>query len=396
MAETLPAHGPSQEVARLYVLHGYHVLDTPTEARFDRVTRLLARELEVPIALITLVDAERQWFKSRLGLDAESTPREFAFCAHAIASDELLVVEDAHQDQRFVHNPLVQGAPNIRFYAGAPLLAPGGHRLGTLCAIDRRPRSLTREQRELLRELSEHVMDLLELRRLASLRSDVEETIQALAYDLRPSLHQVNTFADLVQNDPDSQLGAKSAKHLQLVQDVSIRIRKRLDAVRDFLKASETHETQPIQTEALVNEIVTKLEEPIQAQAAQVQVGALPAVLGRRSQVEALFRHLIDNALKYAGPGPVRVTVRATASRDRVRFEVTDNGPGIPDGQRARALRLFQRLHTGEVPGVGAGLSLCRRIVESSGGRLLIDSAPEGGAAIRFTLPAARSLPQSA
>jgi signal transduction histidine kinase len=407
MAETHASHRPSvearglareqgseqsHEAARLYVLHGYQVLDTPAEARFDRVTRLLARELEVPIALISLVDAERQWFKSRLGLDAESTPREFAFCAHAIASDDVMVVEDARLDQRFVHNPLVEGAPHIRFYAGAPLLAPGGNRLGTLCAIDSRPRSLNREQRELLRELSEHVMDLLELRRLGSLRNDVEETVQALAYDLRPSLHQVATFAELVQNDPSSQLGPKSQKHLRLVQDVSERIRMRLEAVRDFLKSSEPQEAQPIQTGRLVAEVVTKLEEPIAAKRAEVLVEPLAPVLGQRAQVEALFSHLLDNALKYAGPGPVRVVVRCAQQGDRVLFEVADNGPGIPNGQRGRALRLFQRLHSGEVPGVGAGLSLCRRIVESSGGRLLIDSAAEGGAAIRFSLPAAGSL----
>lgn len=192
-AEALSESRPSQEAARLYALHGYHVLDTPAEARFDRITRLLAKELEVPMALISLVDAERQWFKSRIGLDADGTPREVAFCAHAIQSDDVLVVEDAHEDQRFAHNPLVQGAPHIRFYAGAPLVTPGGQRLGTLCAIDRRPRSLSPEQRNLMRELSDHVMDLLEMRRLSALRNDVEETIQALAYDLRPSLHQVRT-----------------------------------------------------------------------------------------------------------------------------------------------------------------------------------------------------------
>ncbi|MEQ9643214.1 MAG: diguanylate cyclase [Alphaproteobacteria bacterium] len=158
---------PSNESARLACLRDYRVLDTAPEEAFDRVTRLAAGILGVPISLVSLVDADRQWFKSRVGLDATETPRDFAFCAHAICDHEVMEVPDARRDDRFCDNPLVTGAPHIRFYAGAPLETADGHRLGTLCAIDTEPRQLDSDQKQQLHDLASIVIDELELRHLA-------------------------------------------------------------------------------------------------------------------------------------------------------------------------------------------------------------------------------------
>ncbi len=133
---------PDNEAARLAALHELLILDTPPEERFDKIARFAADEFDMPIVLVTLVDAERQWFKARVGTQVCETGRDVSFCAHAILHDEIMVVEDALQDPRFADNPLVTGAPHIRFYAGAPLALPSGLRLGTLCLIDRRPRTL--------------------------------------------------------------------------------------------------------------------------------------------------------------------------------------------------------------------------------------------------------------
>jgi diguanylate cyclase (GGDEF)-like protein/PAS domain S-box-containing protein len=157
------------EQARLALLHRLKLLDSDPEPVFDHITRLLSKALDVPIALVTLVDDQRQWFKSAVGLQLRETPREQAFCAHAIQGSELLVIEDAQGDARFAGNPLVTGEPNIRFYAGMPLLTREGHALGTLCAIDRRPRVLSADQAQMLGDLAQLVSRELHLREAALL-----------------------------------------------------------------------------------------------------------------------------------------------------------------------------------------------------------------------------------
>lgn len=157
------------EQVRLRLLRALNLLDTEPEPEFDRITRLLARALDVPIALVSLIDEHRQWFKSSYGLEIRETPREIAFCDHAIRQQGPLIVNDARRDARFACNPLVLEAPNIRFYAGIPLRTGDGHALGTLCAIDSRPRELTEEQRQILADLAELVMREIRLREAALL-----------------------------------------------------------------------------------------------------------------------------------------------------------------------------------------------------------------------------------
>lgn len=137
-----PAPIPADEADRLTALRELLLLDTPPEERYDRLARFAAEQLNVPIALLTLVDGQRQWFKSRIGLEVAETARDISFCGHAIMKSELFVIEDASVDPRFFDNPLVTGAPNIRFYAGAPLQDIRGHNIGTLCVIDTKPRKL--------------------------------------------------------------------------------------------------------------------------------------------------------------------------------------------------------------------------------------------------------------
>ncbi len=148
---------PADEDARLATLQSLGILDTQPEERFDRLTRMAKRLFGVPIALVSLVDNQRQWFKSVQGLAVSETPRDISFCGHAILGDEILVVPDAAIDQRFADNPLVAGSPDIRFYAGCPLKAADGSSLGTLCIIDQQPRSMATDDLELLQDLASMV-----------------------------------------------------------------------------------------------------------------------------------------------------------------------------------------------------------------------------------------------
>lgn len=160
---------PANELQRLRELERYGVIDSPSDEHFERIVELASLIFAVPITAISLVEQHRQWFLCNLGLEASETPRDQAFCAHAIATDGVMVVPDATADPRFRSNPLVTAAPHIRFYAGAPLHSPEGHNLGTLCVIDRKPRQITAQQERQLALLAQMVMHEIELRRQARL-----------------------------------------------------------------------------------------------------------------------------------------------------------------------------------------------------------------------------------
>ena len=171
MGETTAVDGREQR--RIQVLESYKILDTAPEAAFDDIVTIASEICQVPMALISLVDSKRQWFKAALGLEVSETPREIAFCAHAIKQESMLEVRDATQDPRFATNPLVTGNPNLRFYAGTPLLSPGGEALGTLCVLDTQPRTLSARQQAALQALGRQVMSQLEYRKsLVQQRAD--------------------------------------------------------------------------------------------------------------------------------------------------------------------------------------------------------------------------------
>ena len=169
---------PVDESTRLTALLSADLLDTPAEDVYDEIVRAAAELCGAPISLVSLIDADRQWFKAKVGIEAEETPRDLAFCAHAICANGLMEVPDAHHDARFVDNPLVVEDPRIRFYAGVPLQSPAGYSYGTLCVIDTVPRTLTREQRQGLERLARQVTVLIELRRTVN---DLRDACRALS-----------------------------------------------------------------------------------------------------------------------------------------------------------------------------------------------------------------------
>ena len=251
----------TNENARLSDLRSYKILDTDPEKSFDDLTLLASYICQTPIALITLIDADRQWFKSRVGVSIAQTPREVAFCARAIEHSDLLIVPDATKDKRFKENPLVVSEPRIRFYAGAPFRSSGGYALGTLCVIDRVPRQLTGEQQKALRALSRQVQGQLELRRnLIELRIALTERDKAeqerdrAMEELRQTLGHVQRLSGLIPACSTCRLDVTIPADVNAISPVVDGV---LQIARE-MKCAEGHEDEVeiALREALANAII--------------------------------------------------------------------------------------------------------------------------------------------
>jgi len=228
--------------ARMAALDRYDVLDTPPEESFDRITRLVAEWLDVPIALVTLIDDKRQWFKACLGVDFLETDLEQSFCVHNMDEDVLMVVEDATADPWFADNPLVTGEPGIRFYAGAPLVSPDGYVLGSLCAIDTRPRVAADMKLEVLRDLASLVVDELELR----VKNEA----------LKERNRQVRTLTRQLQQADESDRSQLSHLLQEEVQQV-------LQAARMKLENASRHDSIAADARDRLADVSTNLDDAI-------------------------------------------------------------------------------------------------------------------------------------
>ncbi len=401
---------PVNEQERLAALRRYDILDTPTEQAFDDLTQLTSYICDVPIALVSLIDANRQWFKSRVGLGATETPRDLAFCAHAILQDGLFIVPDATKDERFHDNPLVAEDPSIRFYAGAPLVTPDGFSLGTLCAIDRKPRELSKEQAEALRALGRRVVAELELRqrnnelRLAHAKLAIQskkleqsnEELQVFAHvashDLQEPLRTITGFMQLLLARNATKLDAESKEYVDFAFTGASRMSV---LIRDMLKytkvGNEPRVDDIVSMKDITSAALSNLHAAIQDSGAKVELGDLPDVRGDPSRISQLMQNLIGNAIKFRkkDEAPV-IEVAAKKDKDMWRFSVRDNGIGIDPKQQKKVFEVFSRLHNQDkYEGSGIGLSICQRVVEQHGGRIWVESEPGSGSTFFFTLPTA-------
>ena len=238
----MKAPTPQNEPERLAALDRYGILDTPREAEFDGITRLVARLCDVPFAVINLIAEGRQWFKAEIGFGVRETPLESSFCAHAILQEELFVVPDTTKDERFDGNPLVTGEPNLRFYAGSLLKSDDGFPLGTLCVLDTEPRTLSAEQVDALEVLSEQVMKLLELRRQLALQADLtrqlnealetrERILAVVSHDLRSPLGTVVMTAEMLREISDDPEVGRAADRLDRASGT---MRRLVDDLLDY------------------------------------------------------------------------------------------------------------------------------------------------------------------
>jgi signal transduction histidine kinase len=386
---------PFNEQARLEALQRYRILDTSPEEAFDDLVHTAALVCRTPISLVSLVDSTRQWFKARTGLAVPELPRESAFCAHAIMGSDVLVVPDTYLDPRFAANPLVVGDPYIRFYAGAPIITLEGLGLGTLCVIDRAPRTIGPEETRALRGLARQVMLQLELRRMLL---DFDERTRELdaftfsvAHDLRTPLRGIRGLAEIVLADYSHRsLNRTGTDLIGRMKDAAGRLDALIEGLLAYARASRQQLTlEPVQLGPFLVQLLEELAPELQARRAVVQVqGDLPRVRAHPLALRQILANLLSNAAKFVSPDvPPRISVTAVEQDGKVVVNIADNGIGMGPDLQARIFQPFIRAEA-SYPGVGLGLSVVRSAVERMGGRVGVDSQPGKGSRFWFELPA--------
>lgn len=424
---SIPAALPLDEARRLQALQDLELLDSLPEQAFDDLAELAKAICQVPIALVSLIDVDRQWFKACVGLDASQTPRDEAFCAHAILTpDELMVVPNAELDPRFATNPLVLHAPYIRFYAGAPIISPSGHPLGTLCVIDQTPRDLSAEQYSALQALARQVGVLLGLRE-AQLQREKEnlllsrQVIEALADDLAvhaPLRHgqriaTVGQLASGIAHDFNNTLQAINST-LQLIDRRAERpadikhlvglgqraVTHAAELVARLQSFARVDNRQP-QRFCVVERVASGCDLYSRLIGPQIDLGldlcAAPLALeADATQLEAALLNLLVNARDaLAGPGEIVIgvseqQVSGDAELDDgeyIRLSVRDNGPGMPAEVAERAFEPFFTTKAGG-DGTGLGLAQVYAFASKTGGTARVSSAPGQGTELVLWLKA--------
>ncbi len=395
---------PANEAERLAALHALKVLDTPAEARFDRITRVAQRHFDVPIALVSLVDEGRQWFKSCQGLDATETSRDISFCGHAILNDAILIVPDATEDPRFADNPLVTGSPNIRFYAGTPLHAPGGERVGTLCVIDTQRRAFGAGDIAMLRDLADCVEE--ELARTAMLaQAEAANAAKSMflanmSHEIRSPLNAILGLAYLLEL---TSLDGDARELVRKIRNSGNMLLGSINAILDISKIEAGQlklEQAPFDLETIVDNVATTLGASIGEKDIELIIAPLPAgvrgIVGDATRLQAVLINLVNNAAKFTQAGSIVVGIESLSRADGsdwLRFSVRDTGIGIPPEQQSAVFEAFVQADasiTRRFGGTGLGLTISSQTVKLMGGEIGLVSAPGQGSEFWFTMPLKR------
>ncbi len=389
------------ETERLAKLESYDVMDTLPEAVFDDITLIAAHICQTPIALITLIDKDRQWFKSKLGIDINETPRDIAFCAHAIHGTEILHVPDARKDVRFYDNPLVAGGPHFNFYAGAPITTPEGYNVGTLCVIDDVPRELTPEQKDALARLSRIVSRQLEFRLLAARAEQATQSksdfLANMSHELRTPLNAIIGYCDLLIEEPDADAESR-------LEDLG-KIRRSgthlLNLINDILDMSKIEAGKMDVYSELVSlpQFLSELEYMVLPLLARngnklvMQMEFAQASLNTDyTKLKQIIINLISNSAKFTTNGTVTVRMyRDTAGGvDQFIAEITDTGVGIPRDKLEQIFDVFGQVDVStsrNYGGSGLGLAICRKLTELLGGSLSASSVVGEGSVFTLRIP---------
>ncbi len=384
----IPAPLPDNEARRLRILEEYKILDTESEKDFDDITKLASEICESPISTISLIDTNRQWFKSAYGLSHKETSRTLSFCAHAIHDNAMFVVEDARHDIRFHDSPLVTGDPNIVFYAGVPLIDKEGFALGTLCVIDNKTKKLSGFQERALKTLSHQVLKLMEMKKLnhklklknyllEESYNELERFAQVVSHDLKSPLNNILGLTDLLKNEEHCEIKNPEANlYIDLIKESSEKLKEYIDATLNTYKnnilAPDDKEFFYINT--LLKNCAQLLNPKNEF---EINLPENIEIYNYKSIFEQIFINLISNAIKYNDKPKVIIDIMILIEDGYYTIIVKDNGIGIENDKLEAIFGMFVTL--GKVDrfnnsGTGIGLSNVKNLVNRAEGEIKVKS----------------------
>lgn len=390
------------ETERLRELRRLNILDSEKEKDFDELVELASIICGVPISLVTLIDADRQWFKSKKGVEVSSTHRDISFCGHAINNDEIFVIENAVADERFYDNPLVTGDPNIRFYAGMPIKSENGYSLGTLCVIDSEPKKLDENQIKALKILGRQVSKLIELRdkkneleikneKLESLNHLNNRITSIISHDLKGPISSLRAYMNSKYIDADNP--EDLIQLFPLVKNNLNSINELVENLLEWSRSTSDVNFTEVYFQDLVLEVCylfegNSLEKNIEL---KCEVDENVKVIADLAMLRFVMRNLINNALKFTENGQVKIETQKR-SDNTVIIKVIDSGVGIPKDILDRLKLQDKKVSTKGTrneKGTGLGLQLIREFLSIHKSELNIESEENKGSTFSFALPLA-------
>lgn len=390
------------EIKRLEALKGYSILDTMAEEEYDDITYLASQICGTPISLISLIDDKRQWFKSHHGLDATETPKEFAFCAHAINDkNNIFIIPDSRKDERFYDNPLVTDDPHVIFYAGIPLTNKAGFALGTLCVIDNEPNSLDEFQIKALKALSNQIIALFELRKMTveletkakeiEARNDVLKKFAGnTAHDIKSPLATIVMVADLFSHQYTDRLDEQGLELIEMINSSALNLTNFIDGILRYSQNSSllAEDKNSVNIQESLNDLI-QLIDPMGEVKFTFNSQCESTIFTNKVALDQIFLNLLVNAVKYNDKEEVQISIFVEELKEFMKFNIIDNGPGVKTEDQQRIFQIFEtttNIDKSGVKGTGIGLATVKSLVEELGGTIRLYSEIGKGSNFEFTL----------
>lgn len=390
------------DIERIKTLIDYDILDSCPEEMFDEITSMASIISKMPISLISLLDTERQFFKSTHGVNIRETPIEYSFCNIAIKeTNDIFIVEDARKDYRFCNNPFVIKEPFVVSYYGVPLKSLEGVAYGTLCVIDSDLKILNDEQKIILKKLAKQVEHLIEHRRNSRLLNDykskievygknMEEFAYLAAHDLKAPIRAIDSFAKLLDKKNEKIWDKKDAKYLHFIKEGTSKMNHLILDLMEYSKANfEKNTIETFNLNNLIIEIFKDLSLGITKNKPKIFVDKIPNIHSYKTAFTILFKNLIENAIKYQKQDSIPIVkIKYHETFNDMTFFVEDNGIGIGKEYLELIFKPFKRLHSdAEYQGNGLGLAACSKIIQSLNGSIKAESTEGKGSTFIVKIP---------